>query len=50
MRAGNEAHRFAEGQAAIRRGRFHRAELVEHPTEFLPVDFDPPSAHQVKAV
>ncbi len=50
MRAGNEAHRFAEGQAALRRGRFHGSELVEHPAEFFPVDLDPPSAHQVQAV
>src|SRR5258707_5920880 len=50
MRAGEEAHRFAEGEAVLRRGRFHRSELVEHLLESFAIDFDPASAHQVQAV
>ena len=50
MRAGEQAHRFAEGEAVLRRGRLHGSELVEHPAESVAIDFDPASAHQVQAV
>ena len=49
MRAGEEAHGFAERQAVFRSGRLHRSELVQHPAESLAIDFHPASAHQVQA-
>ena len=50
VRAGEQAHRFAEGEAVLRRGRLHGSELVEHPAESFAIDLDPAAAHQVQAV
>src|SRR6266567_2791098 len=50
MRAGEEAHRFAEGEAFRCGGRLHGSELVEHLLESFAIDLDPAPAHEVKSV
>src|SRR5437763_895659 len=48
--ASEQTHGVPEGEAVLRCGGLHRSELVEHPAESLAIDFDPASAHEVKAV
>jgi hypothetical protein len=50
LRAGEQAHRFAERKTVLRSGSLDRLELVEQPLESVAIDFDPAPTHQVKAV
>ena len=50
MCAGQHAHRFSKREAALRRCVFGLSKVDEHVAEFIPINFDPATAHQCKTI